>query len=219
MLLQTQVGQQNNAKGSLPIARSSVLGDIIVSELHGRYAESSLNGNNFHANTAGAGITLAATHAIGAAVPAAGAATPILALVNPANSGVNLVINRTKVLTLSGTPGGGFIFGYIGAQAPSLTATLSKGVQASTLQAGGKAGVLSNGALAGTTLTVSELRQVGGPAAVASGAGVYTVDEETAGDVIVPPGAILGIFAQAAGTTHIVKASLSWEEVSTAIGQ
>jgi len=219
MQFQGQVGQQAVAKGTSTTVRMSAQGELVVSELHGKYAESSLNGNNFHANIAGVGITLATTSAIGAAVPAAGAATPILALMNPVNSGVNLVINRTKVLTLSGTPGGGFMFGYLNGQAASYTGASSKGVQASTLQAVSKASVIANAALAGTSIVVSELRQIGGPAAVAAGAGVYTVDEETAGDVIVPPGAILGIFAQAAGTTHVVKASLSWEEVSVSLGQ
>lgn len=219
MLLQGQVGQQAVAKGSNPTVRMSAQGELVVSELHGRYAESSLNGNNFHANTAGAGVTLVAANAIGAALPAAGAAIPVLGLLNPVNSGVNLVINRAKVLTLSGTPGGGFIYGYLNGQAANYTGASSKGVQASTLQQGGKAQVIANAALAGTTLTVSELRQIGGPAAIAAGAGIYTTDEETAGDVIVPPGAILGIFAQATGTTHIVKASLSWEEVSVSLGQ
>jgi hypothetical protein len=213
MLVQLQVGQQNSGKGANPTARGGVQGDVIVSELHGRYAESNVNGNIFHATNTGVGITLAAANAIGAAVPAAGAAQPILGLVNPSNSGVYLVVNRAKVLTLSGTPGGGFVFGFLNNQAGQYTGVVTnKGVQGSTLQTGGKAIVVPNLALTGTTNLVSELRQIGGPAAVAAGAGVYTVEEETAGDILVPPGAILGIFAQAAGTTHIVKASLTWEE-------
>lgn len=219
MLLQGQVGQQALSKGSNPTVRQSGQGDIVVSELHGRYAESSLNGNNYHANTPGAGITLVAANAIGAAVPAAGSAQPILGLANPSNSGVNLVINRTKILTLSGTPGGGFIFGFVTSQVPNYTGASTKGIQAVSLQQGGRAQVITNVALAGTSVQVGELRQIGGSAAIAAGAGIYTVDEDTGGDIIVPPSAILGIFAQAAGTNHVVKASLSWEEVSISIGQ
>jgi hypothetical protein len=215
MFAQLQVGQQNAGKGSNPVMRGGVQGDLIVSELHGRYAEATVNGNVFHATNTGAGVTLAAANAIGAAVPAAGAAQPILGLINPSNSGVYLVINRAKVLTVSGTPGGGFIYGFLNTQAGQYTGVVTnKGVQGSTLQTGGKAIVVPNLALAGTTNLVSELRQIGGPAAVAAGAGVYTVEEETAGDIMIPPGAILGIFAQAAGTTHIVKASLTWEELT-----
>ena len=215
MITQTQVGQQTAAKGTTPIMRSGVQCDVIVSELHGRYAEAAVNGNIFHATNTGVGITLAAPNAIGAAVPVAGAAQPILGLVNPVNSGVYLIINRTKVLTLSGTPGGGFIFGIISNQAAAYTGvTTNRGTQASSLQPGGRAIVIPNLALTGTPAVVTELRQIGGPAAVAAGAGVYTVDEETAGDILVPPGAILGIFAQAAGTTHVVKASLTWEEIT-----
>ncbi|WP_345815294.1 hypothetical protein AAGS40_23290 [Paraburkholderia sp. PREW-6R] len=218
MLVQGQVGQQAVAKGSNPTIRLSAQGDVVVSELHGRYAESSLNGSNYHASNTGAGVTLVTANALGA-VPGAGSATPILALANPVNSGVNLVINRAKVLTISGTPGGGFMFGYLTSQIANYTGTFTKGVQASTLTSGGRAGVIVNAPLSGTTVTVSELRQIGGPAAIITGAGIYTVDEETAGDVIVPPGAIVGIFAQAAGTNHVVKASLSWEEVSVSLGQ
>ena len=206
-------GSQNN-----PIDQSTDFG-ASVNEIHARFAINSLRGNIFHASNTGVGVTLAAANAIGAAVPAAGAAQPVLGLLNPASSGVNLVINKAKVATLSGTPGGGFIIGYLpNSQAALYTGVqTNKGVQASTLTPSSKAVVLPNLALTGTTSLVSELTQLGGPAAVAAGAGVYTAVDMTDGDVIVPPGSIIGIFSQAAGTTHIVKAALQWEESPVAV--
>jgi hypothetical protein len=54
---------------------------------------------------------------------------------------------------------------------------------------------------------------IGGPAAVASGAGSYLSDVEAAGVFIVPPGGIFAVTGTAAGTTHIVDAGLVWVEV------
>ena len=160
--------------------------DLIVSELQGRYYEQAARGNLFTANTSGVGVTLATANALGSATPAAGAAQPILGLINPQNSGVNLAIQRTKIQTLSGLPGGGFVFGFISGQAALYTGGRGLGIAANTLTSGGKAAVNANSALVGTTFTMLELRMIGGPAAITAGAGLYCVDEETAGDVIVP---------------------------------
>jgi hypothetical protein len=216
LLTDATVGQQTTGQGGL---RKTVRGELIVAESLGRYAIDSLNGNIFHANTIGAGVTLAAANALGTAVPAAGAAQPILGLLNPASSGVNLVINKALVATLFGTPAGGFMFGFLpNTQAALYTGTQSnKGVKANTLTSSSLAVVLPNLAVTGTTVQFVELKQLGGPAAVAAGAGVYTAFEEVAGDVIIPPGAVIGIFAVAAGTSHLVKASLQWAEVPVTV--
>jgi phage tail sheath gpL-like len=54
---------------------------------------------------------------------------------------------------------------------------------------------------------------IGGPAAVAAGAGSYLADEEVAGSIIIPPGAIFAVSGTAVGTTHIVDASILWAEI------
>ena len=216
LLVDASLGQQTTGQGGV---RKTIRGDLAVSEVLGRYALDALNGNIYHATNTGLGVTLAAANAIGAAVPAAGVAQPILGLLNPAASGVNLVINKAKIATLSGTPGGGFVIGFLpNSQAALYTGSQSnKGVKAVTLMASSQAVVIPNLAVTGTTVVFSELTQIGGPAAVAAGAGVYTAVEEVAGDLIVPPGCIVGIFAQAAGTTHVVKAALQWAEVPVAV--
>ena len=86
MLIQGQVGPsstQSNTPGATPAIRQGQLGDVIVTELHGRYYEQAYRGNLF---TLSVSTAAAVTAYVGAA-----AGTPQLAVYNPLNSGKNLV--------------------------------------------------------------------------------------------------------------------------------
>jgi len=85
-ILQGRVGVQNAAEGSDIGARMGRQGDLITSDLHGRYYEQTYRGNMY-------GITGGLT-----TTTAAGAATFTgLLVVNPASSGVNLVVNKVWI--------------------------------------------------------------------------------------------------------------------------
>lgn len=209
------VGKSSNANGVNVQARASKEGATVVSRTNAEFTESARQGDIFVATNTGVGVTLAATHAIGAAVPAAGAATPILAIVNPvANTTQVLAINKIKVQTISGTPGGGFLLGFIPQEAQYTGVKTNKAINTLSLSQSGNAYVIPNLAVVGTTQVVQELRVIGGPAAVASGVGMYHVEDVVGGAIVVPPGCIVGIFAQAAGTTHVVKASVEFEVIN-----
>lgn len=65
----------------------------------------------------------------------------------------------------------------------------------------------------GATTALTQLAVLGGPAAIAAGAGMYTVAEDIGGRIIVPSGCFLGLTAVGAGTTHIVQSTIVFEEI------
>jgi hypothetical protein len=90
MLLQTQVGPSTSSDGTYPNARSGKLGDVIVSELNGRYYENVYRGNTFVAATqAGVAVTNLATTATG------------FILSNPSGSGKNLILLEIAIAQTS----------------------------------------------------------------------------------------------------------------------
>lgn len=87
MITQLQTGIQNNQDGQIIQARAGKQGDALISELHGRYYETTYRENMF-------GITGALT-----TTTAAGAATFTGLIVgNPAGSGYNLAVGKVSVL-------------------------------------------------------------------------------------------------------------------------
>lgn len=88
MLAQTLTGVQANADGSYPTIRSGKQGDLIVSELHGRYYESTYRGKMFSVAS-----QAVATTTVGLATTYTG-----LVLSNPVNSGINLIVNKCTTM-------------------------------------------------------------------------------------------------------------------------
>jgi hypothetical protein len=212
MIIQGNVGQPATttiAAGTPATARLGGLADVIVSEMQGRYYENAYRGNVFTASQAAAGSTIIAANVS----PVAGAAAALFTLYNVPGNTKNAVILRTVINSISGTPGGGFVFNVI---APPAGITAAGNVtpinNLNFTAVGSQMRILSQTALTGGA-AATMFRAVGGPAAVAAGAGLYGVNEETAGDIIVVPGAALVIAATATGTTHIVTCSLTWAEI------
>jgi hypothetical protein len=212
MLIQGQVGQPSQTSippGTTPPVRQGQMGELITSPLQGKYYENAYRGNLYVMSTIALGTTLVAANV---SPPGAAAAT-FLTLFNPTGSGKNAVILRTIINSLSGTPGGPFSFAVIPPNAGITAAANLTAINLLTLAA---AGSLMRGyvqtALTGGLVHVM-LRCIGGPAAIAAGAGVYSVSEETAGDIIVPPGGALSIAIAATGTTHVAAASLIYAEL------
>ena len=209
MLIQAQAGAiptQSNKSGQNNIAQNW-LNELLVSELAPQY--SSLNQSGFLFSTFVNAVTLAATHA---SPLTAGTGTPIISVYNPANSGKNIHLIKTKSTTTSGTPAGPLLWNLVPNPA-NITATAS--APQSNIVGGGAASVAkvwNNTAVTGSTVGTA-YRVLGGPAAVAAGAGLYNFEEEHKGDLIIPPGSMMALCCTGAGTTHIISAWAEWAEL------
>lgn len=209
MLIQGQVGAstQSIAPGTTPPVRLGQLGDVVVSELHGRLYETNYRGALF--TTFINGLTIASTHATPIA---AGTGTPIIGIQNPAGSGKNIVLYRIQQATTSGTPGGPLVWNII-PNPQNITQTATTAYSNSTLQPSGSiTRIFNNVALTGSTAGVA-FRNAGGSAAVAATGAILTYTELYDGALIVAPGTMLALAATAAGTSHVINVYAEWEEI------
>jgi hypothetical protein len=206
-----QTGVQNLPDGVNPIMRQGRQADLMVSELHGRYYEQTFRGNVFVSDSDS--VTLAAANATKGALATV---KLINGFFNPLTSGKNVVLLFARVATTSGTPGGPYFYNFL---ADSTINSAATGTVRSMLLGGNTSSVVTaqTGVIianvAGATTALKQLAVLGGPAAIAAGAGMYDVADEIGGRIIVPPGCLFGLTCLAAGTTHIVQSSLIWEEV------
>jgi len=209
--IQGKVGPGYAADGNTADPRMTRDLGVAVQDLHGRYYESAFRGNVWTLSTAVGGVTIASANVI-----AASAGSPIVGVYNPVNSGKNLVIMRATTMLTSGTAGaGGLVWGIIAPNAGVTAAGGNGAINNATFVTGGSiAKTFTASALTGAGASVL-FRFVGGSTTGAAGANAnLTVNEETAGDIICPPGGVVGIFAAAAGTSPIYMASMTWEEVT-----
>ena len=206
MLIQGSVGQPSTTSiqpGTTPTIRQGQLGDVIVSELHGRYYESAYRRNLFNAAVQGTGITTAA----GLATAYTG-----LALTNPTTSTVNLVL--TKV-------------GYGVNAAPSAVMVVSLAFNTSTTAVtqttaitgrnnflGGAApqGLAASSVTFPTAPINSHILGVIGTNAITS------INETTdiidlEGSIVMPPGSYIAIVTSTASAATSFWGSFQWEEV------
>lgn len=209
LMLEGRIGAFRGQKGSPSPVRQGLDSEVVVGQAHAAYQEPTLQGQVYTISTALAGITVAAANVSPAA---AGTGQPLVGVYNPPGSGKLLVIWKALVATVSGTPGGPFGWNVIkpsaGITAAGTVPTNNKTLDAAGSKAKGFVNQATTSSPAGAMFRV-----VGGPAAVAAGAGLYGVAEELDGDIVVPEGGFVGIYATAVGTTHVVAASMTWEEV------
>jgi len=210
MLIQGQVGApqaQSIPAGTTPPIRQGQLGDVIVSEVHGRYYETNYRGALF--STFINALTVASTHA---SPIAAGTGTAIIGIYNPAGSGKNVSIVRVQQATTSGTPGGPLLWNTI-PNPQNITASFAAAYSNFNLaQQGSVTRIFNNTALTASTAGVA-FRTAGGAAAVAATGVILTYSEEYAGDLLVTPGSMIGLAATAAGTSHVISCFVEWEEI------
>lgn len=208
MNIEGQVGKRKVADGTENIIRTTQTAEIGVSDIHGRYQEACARDYLYTVNAKT--ITLAATHV---APLTAATGTPIVGLYNPTNSAKSLAILKIGISSISGTPGGPFYIDLIAANAGITNFNATNPMSNSTAAtAGSIAKNLTNTAITGGLVGIT-LRPLGGPAAIAAGAGMYNIDEEVAGAIIIKPGMAIAITCHAAGTTHIVSGYITYEEV------
>lgn len=204
-----KVGPVTGADQTAQELRMGRSAELIVADGHAVYQESVSRGGVFTVSVVQATIATANNSPLGAG------GTPLVGIFNPANSPKNLVVLRAVIGTASGTPAAQPFCVWNVIPAPAgITAAGAQGVNNFTFQAAGSvAKSFSNSAITGS-VAATALRIIGGTAAIAAGAGIYSVTEDTKGEIVVPPGAFAGIACgNGAGTTWIVSAALSWEEV------
>lgn len=200
MLNQTFVGQTVNGVGSNPVVRSGVLGDVVVSELHGKYMRQALNGNLYHLSNQAAVTTTAAL-----ATTWTG-----LAISNPAGSGVNAVVNLFGVSQFAvGAAGAVGIMTGSGAAAGSLVPR--------NCLIGGATGKVTGSA--GATIVTPVLDYVLGSVGslATTGYGLQSgVFYDLNGSLIIPPGFYAATYTTIATTTALIF-TFQWEEVPIAV--
>lgn len=221
MLVQGTTGPVNFGDGVNPPVRQGRQGDIIVSELHGRYYEQNYRNNVYFtghtavqalsANT----ITLTAT------------TTPILGIYNPSSSTVNAVVLQAMLNVVSnnltsGAGPGAFVWAIStgnGAISTGLTPYNSKTLIAAGSQVRGFAGAT---ALTGLTnnLVVAAGSQLPSPSGLTYTTLVstallpsYSGREDLDGSIIVPPGGVLALLNTTSSTVFSAVGRLTWEEV------
>jgi hypothetical protein len=225
MLIQGQVGSpaQSATPGANPAIRQGQLGDVIVSELHGRFYEQVYRGAVYST-----GSTLTALTSTNATVTGlTGTATPIVAVYNPVSSPVNLVLLQASVqlaannLT-SGAAPGALVWVY--SNGNNAISTGSQPFNRKTLTTAGSYAKAFNMTVALTGLTNNlaifegaQLQNVtgltyttlGSTALLPSYGGVQNID----GSIIVPPGSVFGLMNTVSSTTFSASTNLMWEEV------
>lgn len=195
--------------GAQAPGRSCPSGELAVSEAHAIYQEATLQGKVFSLATAIAGVTVAAAN-----IASASPLQPLVGLFNPLSSGYNLVIWDGRANWASGTPGAGGLVWVIGTAV--VTAVGGNGAlnNASFVLGSSIAKTFVNSAMTGSG-TGSILRVFGGPTAGALiGGTTCTTVDEVRGSICIPPGSFCGLCPSTAGTSPIISASMSWEEVN-----
>lgn len=215
MELETHVGPIFNADGqSERPLRQARTGELLVTQGVARYAEMASRRQTF--TLLSKSVTIAASHV---APIAATTGTFLCGIHNPVDSGIVAAVILGTVAVVSGTPGGPFYWdvGFNGTTTAASTGTiLNNYLSVGSANAGSSMKAVNNVALAGMSVACSTLRPLGGPAAVAAGAGLYSVLDYVDGMIVVPPGCFCGITAHAAGTTVVVSSSITWQEFRVA---
>lgn len=228
MQAEAKAGEINVGDGGQAPLRTGVLGDLIVSELHGRYFEQNRRGHLF---CGGMGITSISNATFTTATTGV-TATPVAGVWNPAGSPVDLIILQAMLgvimTALQATGCGPFAWMASAGNTLAVPSTGAKPTNLKTLlQAGSFAVDMSGAALTGMTNVLRVIRgstlNGGSNLALAFLATQVAMQppaqsgmpEEIGGSIIVPPGGILALMATATGVAHSAVSGLVWEEQPT----
>lgn len=205
MLIQGQVGAPagSNQPGATPAIRQGQLGDLVVSELHGRYYETTYRRNVFVATTA------AQTASNGIISP--GSAYTGLSLYNPASSSVNLVLNKVgfafvvaPTATLYGLATG------VSTQVPGTTTlATTRNAFVNGQNAQGQGIAYSVATYAASISNTPVVHTIVGAQAASVGGAYYDLE----GSLILPPGTFAQFYLSAASGSTGTAYSVQWEEV------
>lgn len=203
MLIEAKVGPVTGTDASYNEVRLGRTSEVCVADAHSHFAEAASRGGIFTAANVAAGV--APGTALGTAAG--------LALWNPTNSGVNLVIVEWSLAWTSGTLGAGKLWHVLHAPATAaptgtvVTPVSHKG-NAGSPQGKAYSTVTALGAASAVRIaaTVTALTADAGTAAV--------IREALDGLLVLPPGVAYSLQeVGAAGTTPLVNLSITWEEI------
>ena len=220
-----QVGPSTAGDNTYPPIRLGRTGDVIISELHGRFYEQVYRGSVF---SIGCSVTALSANTI----TLTATSTPILGLWNPPTSPVNLVLLQCMLTVAANTltapvPPGPFVWASsVGnnaittGSAPFNRKTMtSSGSQAKAFPGGVALTGLTNNVvifdgadlpnLSGLTNAGTITAQTSTSNATAGAIGIQNFD----GGLIVPPGGVLSLLNTTSTTTYSVSGRLLWEEV------
>jgi hypothetical protein len=204
-ILQGQVGVQNAAEGSNPItARMGRQGDVIASELHGRYYEQAYRNNVFVGSN---GATPSVT-TVALATTYTG-----LALINPAASAVNLVLLKVGYSFLVVFPAVATV-GLMGGYSPLGTTTFSAAATDGLNAKLNGARSVGRAALSATLVGTPQLLQVFGSGLTGAATTVPMIQQvvDMEGSVVIPPGGYVAIYTSTVSGAGALAASFMWEE-------
>lgn len=207
------VGPVWGGQGTFKPFTSGPSGAQRVADAHARYMQAVLEGRVYYMDSDS--VTAAAANTTKGAL---GTAKFVVGFYNPPSSGKIAIVWRATQATVSGTPAGPLFYNglpYAGKITSAATGTIRNALshQASGSAMTAQTGVVLAATPADTTSVLFQLGQAGGPAAIAAGAGMYSVIDEVAGYWVVPPGMLFGLCATGAGTSHVLQATLVWEEI------
>lgn len=219
-----QVGPSSLGDGatSQPF-RQGRQGDVVVSELHGRFYEQTYRGNVYGAGVA-ALVPLSAT-----TITLTATTTPILGVWNPANSTVNLVLLQATLTSginaAASTGPGAFVWAMSsgnGVNPVGHAPTNHKFLSQQGSQARAYPNSASLVALTGLTnnLIVQEAADFPSPTIITTAAVPTSVQTPTVtytqnfdGQWIIPPGSVFALLNTVSTTTVSVYGRILWEEV------
>jgi hypothetical protein len=209
MQVQTQVGPITSSTSMAPAsiipARAGQLGDLITSELHGRYYETAyrralFNAANQAATTTSAGLATTYTG---------------LCLSNPVGSSVNLVLNKVGysfLVAFAAAAAIGLMCGYN--SSTNVTHTTA-GTPRSNFFGSGAAGqgLVDTSSTLPTAPVVTHLFGSGLTGAITTDPVVSGELVDLEGGLILPPGAYAAIYTSTASGTSGFLGSFQWEEI------
>lgn len=205
MELGGQIGPQTQSDGSHAVARFGRMAELVVTELHGKYAESTYRG-------------LVYTVAIGSVAPGTALGTaPPLALWNPPNSNRVLALVRVSLGYVSGTLGAGFVGAAVLGTQQTAAPTGGTAITATSSLAGSSFKSVATGytgsTIGGTPVLALPVWTIGAAlATTAAFPGQNVFDLE--GALQVEPGGLVCLQGvAAAGTTPLVSLAIQYEEI------
>jgi hypothetical protein len=210
MLIQNQVGPvattTSISAGLQAPARAGQLGDMIVSELHGRYYETNYRRNKFFGSN---GATPSVT------TVALATAYTGLVLYNPAGSTINCSIDKVGIsflVAFTAASTVGLMVGYSAAGIVTAGAAASPGASSFVgIGAAPQGKVALSATLVGTPVLHTVFGE-GLTGAITTTPQIYSL-YDLEGSVVLPPGAYAAIYTSTASGAASLAASFQWEEI------
>lgn len=203
MLLKVIPGVQNNGDTAPILARGGKQGELMVSELHGRYYEQAYRGAMFSAS-----IQAVATTTTGLATTYTG-----LCISNPINSPINAVLNKASIMqsVLQATQVEAYAIAIGFNAATNVTHTAALATKSNLVGSGLVSRVLADTSATLPTAPTYHTFVTNTGTATANSTGAQVIDLE--GSLILPPGAYACWVTPAQASVAGLWFSFSWEEV------